>query len=104
MDSHDATHDATSARHAPPSPHARVAFSPARLRHARLGVAAAFLLVGTLGATWAARVPAVKDDLGLSTGQLAVAFTGLEAGALLGLQLGGALVPRSGSRASAQKR
>lgn len=100
MDSHNATHDATSARQAPRARHARAVVSPARLRRARLAVSATFLLVGTLSATWAARVPAVKDDLGLSNGQLAVVFTGLEAGALVGLQIGGALVPRTGSRAA----
>jgi hypothetical protein len=58
----------------------------------------AFLLFGAVYFTWAARLPAVKDDLGLSNGELAVALVGLEAGALLGLQLGGSLVPRTGSR------
>jgi hypothetical protein len=56
------------------------------------------LLSGVVYFTWAARLPAVKDDLGLSNGELAVALLGLEAGALVGLQLGGSLVPRTGSR------
>lgn len=73
--------------------------SPTRLRRARVGVSSAFLLVGVVYFTWAARLPAVKDDLGLSNGELAVALIGLEAGALVGLQLGGVLVPRTGSRA-----
>jgi len=36
--------------------------------------------------------------LGLSDGQFAIALLGLEAGAVLGLQLGGLVVPRTGSR------
>ena len=72
----------------------------ARLRRARVGTGLAFGLVGLVYFTWAARLPAIKADLGLSNGQLAVALVGLEAGALAGLQLGGVLVPRTGSRAA----
>ncbi|MGI5125822.1 MFS transporter [Pseudonocardia sp. CA-107938] len=59
-----------------------------------------FFLTGFGYGTWASRVPAVKTDLGLTVAQLAVAFVLLEIGAVLGLQLGGRLVPRSGSRAA----
>ncbi len=69
------------------------------LRRARAGVALTFLLNGTIFATWAARVPAVKQDLGLRDGQLAFAFVCLNAGAVVGLQLGPVLVSRCGSRA-----
>jgi len=41
-------------------------------------------------------VPAIKDGLG--DGEFGVALLGLEAGAVLGLQLGGLVVPRTGSR------
>ena len=68
------------------------------LRRARTGVALAFLLNGAIFATWAARVPAVKQDLGLGDGQLAIAFLCLNAGAVVGLQLGPVLVSRRGSR------
>jgi Major Facilitator Superfamily len=61
-------------------------------------VAASFLLTGIIFATWASRVPAIKGDLDLSDGQFAIALLGLEAGAVLGLQLGGLIVPRVGSR------
>jgi hypothetical protein len=64
------------------------------------GAALAFGLVGAVYFTWAARLPAVKADLGLSDVQLAVALVGLEVGALVGLQIGGVLVPRTGSRAA----
>jgi MFS family permease len=51
-----------------------------------------------ISASWASRLPAIKDGLALSDGQLAIALLGLEAGAVLGLQLGGLVVPRTGSR------
>jgi predicted MFS family arabinose efflux permease len=69
-----------------------------RTRKARVGAAACFLLTGFVFATFASRVPAVKGNLGITDGQLAIGFVGLNAGAILGLQLGGMLVPRTGSR------
>jgi MFS family permease len=68
------------------------------LRRARLGASAAFLLTGLVFSTWAARIPALKAELGLTDGQLAVAFLGLNAGAVVGLQLGALVVTRLGSR------
>ena len=70
------------------------------LRRARVGVAFTFLVTGVVFGTWAARLPAIKHALELTEGGLGVAFMGLNAGAVLGLQLGGALVPRWGSRAA----
>ncbi|HZA81692.1 MAG TPA: MFS transporter, partial [Actinomycetes bacterium] len=70
------------------------------LRRARVGVALTFLVTGVVFGTWAARLPAIKHALELNEGGLGIAFMGLNAGAVLGLQLGGALVPRSGSRAA----
>lgn len=72
--------------------------SEARVRRARIGAAACFLLTGFVFASFASRVPAVKGNLGITDGQLAIGFVGLNAGAILGLQLGGILVPRTGSR------
>jgi hypothetical protein len=69
-------------------------------RRARVAVAATFLLTGALFATWAARMPVLKQEVGVGDGQLAIAFVALNAGAILGLQVGGALVPRTGSRAA----
>jgi fucose permease len=74
------------------------AFVPADVWHARAGVAVTFFLTGLVAATWASRLPAIKQDLDLSDGQLAIAFMGLNAGAIAGLQIGGVLVPRFGSR------
>jgi len=72
--------------------------SEQRARWARIGAAACFLLTGLVSASWASRVPAIKNSLGLSEGQFAIALIGLEAGAVVGLQLGGLVVPRTGSR------
>ena len=69
-----------------------------RARRARVGAAASFLLTGFVSASWASRVPAIKDGLGLGDGRFAIALLGLEAGAVFGLQLGGLVVPRTGSR------
>jgi hypothetical protein len=70
----------------------------AELRRARIGVAITFLLTGVVFGTWSARLPAIKHALDLGDGGLGVAFMGLNAGAVVGLQLGGALVPMTGSR------
>ena len=43
-----------------------------RLRRARLATSAVFLLTGFLFASWAARIPALKAQLGLGDGQLAL--------------------------------
>ncbi len=72
--------------------------SERRARHARIGAAACFLFTGVTSASWASRVPAIKDGLDLSDGQYAIALLGLEAGAVIGLQLGGLVVPCTGSR------
>ena len=69
-----------------------------RARRARIGAAVCFLLTGFVSASWASRIPAIKDSLGLSDGQFAIALVGLEAGAVFGLQFGGLVVPRTGSR------
>ncbi|WP_169744403.1 MFS transporter [Spirillospora albida] len=69
-----------------------------RLRAARAAVGAFFFASGAASATWAARVPAVRDALALTPGGLATALTGLAAGAVAGLPLAGLLVSRWGSR------
>jgi predicted MFS family arabinose efflux permease len=83
---HDRAAGSSPGPDAPPGPVARVA------------VGAVFFVNGAAFATWAARVPAVRDGLGLSAAGLSVALTGLAAGAFLGLPLAGALVARWGSR------
>jgi MFS family permease len=68
------------------------------LDRARLATTALFFATGAIYAAWATRIPDIKEDLGLSGGQLGLAILGLEAGAILGLPGGGALVARRGSR------
>jgi MFS family permease len=75
----------------------QVPSSPA-LRRARLAVSAAFFANGFAFANWAARIPAVKDHVGLSTGSLGVALLGIAIGAVVAMPLAGALLVRFGSR------
>jgi hypothetical protein len=76
---------------------ARVVPDP-KLRRARLATSAVFFLTGFMFASWAARIPALKAQLGVSDGRLAIAFIVLDAGAVAGLQLGAVVVTRLGSR------
>ncbi len=67
-------------------------------RQARLAVAVAFFASGAAFANWAARIPAVKDRLGLSSGALGVALLGSAVGAVAAMPLTGVLLARHGSR------
>lgn len=69
------------------------------VRRARAGVSVAFAVCGAGFATWAARVPAAQERLGMSPGQLAVGLFGLAAGSVLALLVAGPLVTTIGSRA-----
>src|SRR5215208_614749 len=60
----------------------------------------AFLVTGLVSASWAARIPAIQEQLGLVPSQLGVAVLALEAGAVAGLPLGGRLAARFGARAA----
>jgi MFS family permease len=64
----------------------------------RAAVAAAFLIHSTVSGTWAPRLPAIKESLGLSDGELGTALVGLAVGLLAGTRLAGAPVDRFGSR------
>jgi MFS family permease len=73
--------------------------APARaLRRARFAVVVAFLVSGAGFASWAARIPAVKDQVGLSTGELGIALLGPAIGSLALMPLAGVLMVRHGSR------
>jgi fucose permease len=102
MNAHSERPDPAQRRHdhQPDTPrgHRRALRHADRLGTARAATAALFLVTGLVFATWAARIPARKAELGLSDTQLAVAFVGLNAGAIVGLQLGAAVVTRVGSR------
>jgi MFS family permease len=67
-------------------------------RRARAAVSAAFLIHSTVSGTWAPRLPALKESLELSDGELGTALVGLAFGLLAGTRLAGAPVDRFGSR------
>jgi MFS family permease len=67
-------------------------------RRARIGISIVFLVCGAGFATWAARVPAAQERLGLTEGELALGLFGLAAGSVLALLVAGALVTVLGSR------
>jgi MFS family permease len=69
-----------------------------RLSRARLSVTALFFAHGALFGSWAARIPAIKDDLGLSEAALGLALLCSTAGSIVCMPLAGALVAREGSR------
>ena len=68
------------------------------LSSARAAVSAAFLIHSTVSGTWAPRLPAIKESLELSDGELGTALVGLAIGLLVGTRLAGAPVDRFGSR------
>ncbi|HET6499849.1 MAG TPA: MFS transporter [Amycolatopsis sp.] len=70
------------------------------LRRARWAVSVTFAVCGAAFATWLARVPAVCERLGLTTGQLAIGLFGLAAGSVVALLGAGALITTIGSRAA----
>src|SRR3982751_358343 len=60
-------------------------------RSPRSAVAAAFLIHATVSGTWAPRLPAIKESLGLSDGELGTALVGLAIGLVAGTRLSGPL-------------
>jgi MFS family permease len=69
--------------------------STARLRVALTGF---FAVDGFIYASWAVRVPAVKEQTGASPGALGLALLGMSAGAVSTMLISGALCRRLGSR------
>ncbi len=67
-------------------------------RRARTAVAAIFALNGLLFGCWAARLPAVRDRVGLSDGEQGLALACLALGAVLAMPTAGVLAARWGSR------
>ncbi|WP_245645807.1 MFS transporter [Pseudonocardia acaciae] len=65
---------------------------------ARVGVSLVFGVCGAGFATWAARVPAAQQRLGLSPGELAVGLFALAAGSVVALVAAGPVIGRIGSR------
>jgi predicted MFS family arabinose efflux permease len=70
---------------------------PRRVLTARTAVAVVFLLNGLAVGSWFARVPAARDVLGLTAGELGVLLLALSAGALLALFTAGVVAHRLGA-------
>ncbi|MEV0154875.1 MFS transporter [Micromonospora sp. NPDC050686] len=71
--------------------------TPGRVRAARTGVAVVFALNGLAVASWFARVPAVREALGLNPGRLGLLLLAMSAGALLALPTAGLVTQRLGA-------
>jgi fucose permease len=65
---------------------------------ARRAVALVFVVNGLAFATWAARLPAIRDDLDLTPGSLGLTLLAVSGGSLTMLPLAGAIVRRLGPR------
>ncbi|NMM16369.1 MAG: MFS transporter [Cellulomonas sp.] len=65
---------------------------------ARLLLLGLFALNGLTFSSWLARLPTVRDELGLSTGQLGIVLLASSAGSLAMVMIAGALVTRFGGR------
>jgi len=65
-------------------------------RRARTGVYWVFGVNGCVLATWASRLPAIRDDLGLSPSGIGFVLLAVSVGALAGLPLSGPVVHRLG--------
>jgi MFS family permease len=70
---------------------------PARLAAARAALCAVFAAHGFIFASWAVRVPAIKEQTGASSAALGLALLGLSAGAVATMLIAGALCRRFGS-------
>lgn len=71
------------------------ASSPSReIRRARLAVAVTFLVHAAIFATWAPRIPSIKQALDLDTGSLGIALGGMSVGLLIGTRLTGRMEKR----------
>ena len=70
---------------------------PARLFRARVALCAVFAAHGFIFASWAVRVPAIKEQTGASPAALGLALLGLSAGAVATMLVAGTLCRRLGS-------
>ncbi|GAA3356748.1 MFS transporter [Saccharopolyspora gregorii] len=66
-------------------------------RRARWAVTAYFVVSGFALATWTARIPTIKQDLGLDDGGVTLALFAVAAGSVLAMQVCGHLTDRFGS-------
>ncbi|GAA4483826.1 MFS transporter [Actinoallomurus oryzae] len=74
------------------------ALSPARVRAATRATYVAFIGTGLAFASWAARIPQVRDRLHLQPSELGLVLLALAAGSVLSLPLSGPVLARLGSR------
>jgi MFS family permease len=70
---------------------------PSRLSAARAALCAVFAVHGFIFASWAVRIPAVKEQTGVSSAALGLALLCLSAGAVATMVVAGALCRRFGS-------
>src|SRR5258705_10129108 len=68
------------------------------LRNAHIAVAVAFVAFGAVDGTWVARLPAIKERLGLDSGQLGLVILAVSLVATLLVTSAGWLASRRGSR------
>lgn len=69
-----------------------------RLRRAHVALALTFVAFGTVDGTWSARLPALKQRLGLDSGELGLVVFAVSCAATVVLPLAGWLAARFGSR------
>jgi len=67
------------------------------LRQSRVAIVGYFFILGVATATWAARLPAIKESLQLSDGRLGLALFAVPAGSVLTLALSGRIADRFGA-------
>src|SRR5262249_23082650 len=78
----------------------RMTVSPPRyrLRRSRAAVIAIFFVNRAPLATWASRIPAIRDQTHTSTAQLGIALFAAAVGAVLAMNVAGSIMARHGSR------
>jgi MFS family permease len=70
--------------------------NPRELRWSRVAIGGYFFILGTAFAVWGARLPAIKESLHLSDGQLGLALFAMPAGSVLTLPVSGRVADRFG--------
>ena len=69
-----------------------------RLVHWRTAIFTLFLLCGLVFASWASRLPAVKQNLGIDDFEVGILLFAMGAGSLAGVMLANVIVARWGAR------
>ncbi|MFN3392212.1 MAG: MFS transporter [Meiothermus ruber] len=71
--------------------------APNRLVQARIAIYVTFFICGLVLAAWVSRIPAIKQHLGLSAGELGLVLASAPIGLVLAMPLTGWLITRRGS-------